>query len=90
MKLLTVEELKAIRERADKATPGPWRWDTEFCEIRAVDDYDRAIVETDSGCYGPCAEDAMFIAAVRADVPALLDHIAELQQLLDFMRRSSR
>ena len=40
------------------------------------------LVETDMGVYGPTMPDAQFIANARADVPALLAHIEELEQEL--------
>jgi hypothetical protein len=73
-------DLKAIRERADAASPGPWKathgerimsGDRECEGIVDVDGND--IVKTDSGCYPPRMRDAEFIVHARADVPALLD-----------------
>ena len=40
------------------------------------------LVETDAGVYGPTMPDAQFIAAARADVPALLAYVHDLEQEL--------
>lgn len=70
------DEIAAIRERADKATPGPWV---------AADD-DETTLAIDAPNVGLFAwldaekhyEDAEFIAHARSDVPALLDEIDRL------------
>lgn len=96
---MTREELAAIRERAEKSTPGPWvrrgQWivggDKGWDEVLAPDD-----VECGLYCYGGTSrielseEDADFIAHAREDIPALLTHIdeleAELSRVLSEMR----
>ena len=80
MTTLSVEEVRAIRERAAKATPGPWNV------------YGSTCVETLSGGHvtGMCRseEDARFILGARADVPALCDTIDGLRDERDIIHAS--
>jgi hypothetical protein len=84
---MTKDQLNQIRERCDKATPGPWRvgnntiTDRHHGEESVVDDI-RVIVRRE--VYGGPADgqtyaDIRFIAHTRQDVPALLDYVAELE-----------
>lgn len=89
-KRLTDEQVRAIRERAEAATPGPWR-----ASFRAsFDDY--WIVEPPAWCtelLSVCVVgapqspnvlvDSVFIANAREDIPALLDHIRDLEAEID-------
>ncbi len=81
---LTAEQLAAIRERAEKATPGPWQLRTY---VGDPDDPKEVGISA-----GPLAEslvtgdgflpvqaDAEFIAAAREEVPALLAHIEAVE-----------
>jgi DTW domain-containing protein YfiP len=61
---LTPDELDAIRERAEYATPGPWSDVGEECAKGP----------------SACLCDLHFIAHARTDVPALLEHIAVLKE----------
>ncbi|KMM57581.1 hypothetical protein ACH95_15530 [Bacillus glycinifermentans] len=72
---MTKDQLEAIRKRAEAATEGEW------CE--GYDHY--VLIDNFKGSYqtfgvARCArkEDTEFIAHARQDIPALLDHIAEL------------
>jgi hypothetical protein len=101
--VLTAEELKAIAERVERATPGPW---AEEYQNEIPDDVRvcrRGLADDDTiGCIGCLAlmgdyneeeaewtpetimqwrADANFIAHARADIPALLAHIAELEEV---------
>lgn len=73
--MLTPKELAEIRERAEKASPGPWAtsddmtWDTT---VRGP-----SMTIYDEG--GHTREDADFIAHSRQDIPALLAHIEQLE-----------
>lgn len=88
----TQAEIEAIRERAEKATPGPWalwtgcswrRFGSEatgktVCEPCTYSDRDRHpdLEFRNGGQDGP---DAIFLAGARTDVPTLLaayDHLA--------------
>lgn len=79
---MTDEELAAIEERADAATPGPWR----ISRLRDGSD----LVMSDGAPAGVVADcrdergfngdpDATFIAAARSDVPALLAEVRRLR-----------
>jgi hypothetical protein len=77
MSRLTDEQLAAIAERTEKATPGPW-------VVSGLRKDDTAQVYAPS--MGPCrvvvpiaeteSKNAPFIAAARTDIPALLGHLA--------------
>lgn len=80
-RILTAAEVAALKARADAATAGPWTWEVEHSDDGTInanilpdgvvawrcDEVDRD-AEADDGA--ACA-DAAFIAAARADVPAL-------------------
>jgi hypothetical protein len=80
---LAQEQLEAIRQRAENATPGPWKWSGDkFGDIvvysperRGFHNNGGEIAELDFGSQA----DATFIAHARTDIPALLDHITELE-----------
>ena len=96
---LSKEQLDAVRARADAATPGPWEWQGDSLITlddtasrygptgRCVLAFDRGDSMTLSGLvrneHVSNLEDAEFIAAARADIPALLAHIDALQDELD-------
>ena len=65
-------DTKAIRERADKATPGPWGYYERGCPEFG---YDLGLPSGTRGAFEREA-DAAFIAHARYDVPALLDALA--------------
>lgn len=91
---LTDEQLAAIRERADAATPGPW---ATALEVDHDGQYWVVTPPDGSVLFSVCKvghkgelkteEDAEFIAHARQDIPALLAHIdaltAELATLRD-------
>jgi hypothetical protein len=86
---LTNEELAAIRERAEKATPGDWAYyENDNVVVTLHPDYQYAmeIVEEIGTGF-----DAEFIAHARADIPKLLAHIevleAENKRLKDIIDR---
>ena len=62
-------DVKAIRARADKATPGPWAYYERGCREFG---YDLTLPSGIRGAYEQ-EEDVAFIAHARDDVPALLD-----------------
>lgn len=80
---MTPEYLTAIEQRANAATPGPWR-------------LDHGDVIADEPGYGPVGiaevigvrdtADAAFIAKAREDVPSLLAYVRELEQLVAAFR----
>ncbi|MBM7600487.1 hypothetical protein JOC34_002878 [Virgibacillus halotolerans] len=72
---LTNEELEEIRERADKATEGPWVCDDLDTTVVALLYTDVTDIAT------PYKEvDADFISNARQDIPKLLAEIDRLKQ----------
>lgn len=87
---LTQAELNEIKERAEKATQGPWGIDFPLlvCD-QCGNTYE--IVQSDVFLAPVVAEskseaDAEFIAHAREDIPKLLDHIAELEAVINVIR----
>ncbi|MEC1507037.1 hypothetical protein P9D42_15435 [Bacillus haynesii] len=74
---MTKDELEEIRQRAEAATGSYWSADD--CEWPGNENL-RYWVNThwDGIAAAVTKEDAEFIAHARQDIPALLDHIAEL------------
>ena len=78
--MMTAADLAAIRERAEKATPGPWEV-PDFNDGAAVMDASRSVVTwkaSDTHRSGPAQANAAFIAAARSDIPALLVEVDRL------------
>ena len=77
------EELKAIKRRTKKATPGPWtvgeHHGVDFPEAVL---YDIACNTNDITDEIYLKEDADFIAHARTDVPALVEEVKRLQLAL--------
>ena len=84
--MLTPKQLKEIRERADKATPGEWEdetWGTYYTPegigltsvggIRYVSSWEE---------FKQDKKDVEFIAHARQDIPALLDEVDRLNNKL--------
>lgn len=71
-------DIDAIKERAEKATPGPWESVRSYPSTA-----DHSFVLGDDGCESVTSDiltvDADFIANARTDIPALLAYIAELE-----------
>lgn len=83
-------DLKAIRERCEAATPGPWRISKKkgpLYRVRVVSSHGNFLCVghhcdiDDSGAYKR-RSNYNFIAHARTDIPALLDYIAELEKQL--------
>ena len=71
-------EMKAIRERCDEASPGPWTLEDLKEEWAVKDDWDSTVAFTvHDRIYGEA--DATFIAHARDDIPALLTEIGRLR-----------
>jgi hypothetical protein len=78
---LTNEELAAIRERAEKATPGDWAYyENDNVVVTLHPDYQYAMEIAEEIGTG---FDAEFIAASRSDIPKLLAHIEALEAELE-------
>ena len=80
---MTNEELDAISERAEKATPGPWGEVAESGEwwLSGPDIYDDAVMSTNDTEISQA--DVDFIAAARTDVPALVAEVRRLRGKLE-------
>lgn len=87
-------DLAAIRARCDAATPGPWRVDgntyDEDCNEHLAPyglegPNERMIWSSGGGEYShPDMATAQFIAHARADIPALLAYIDELESRVTY------
>jgi len=92
LKLLSKEGLAEIRKRADKASPGPWKKETDtFGDDTSA--YKRCywltgpqFIEVD-GSYFHNRDDALFIAHAREDIPRLVDQVERLRMELELLRR---
>ncbi|UUT18404.1 hypothetical protein [Bacillus velezensis] len=75
---LTKAQLEEIRQRTDAATEGPWRIGKQspngLNNIGTIGGLLTAQTTNE--------DDAKYIAHARKDIPALLDHIAEVEQEL--------
>jgi hypothetical protein len=80
---VTDEELRAIKERCEKATPGPWEWSDGTCDD---EDGERHGYRCGPMWVDVCDQlavpvvDAEFIAHAREDVPALLAEVERLRR----------
>lgn len=75
---------KAARERAEKATPGPWEsheYDADNSWFGHRDNHGVQPLCDDAGMCAP--NNSAFIAAAREDVPALCDAVDELAAEVD-------
>lgn len=96
MNKLTTERLEAIRQRAEKATEGPW-FNTEYHvatkpNIRGGYPSDSASVcEINDGEYieNLNMADAEFIAHARQDIPDLLSEVERLKGLVAWYRHAA-
>jgi hypothetical protein len=78
---LTPRQLEEIRQRAEKATKGPWTYDlnleidepcASFCTRGSTNPRrDISHEQAEANC--------VFAAHARADIPALLEHVKELE-----------
>lgn len=80
---MTDEELQQIRERCDRATPGPWQvHGFDVIGAERVKGQLQVIVEDNPYDGGGIREevDVEFIAHARADIPALLSALEQAQR----------
>jgi hypothetical protein len=85
---LTKQDLEAIRERADKATAGPW------CVAGSFRDFvvarhggsercsDNPVLWAEDDCLAGNRADAEFVAGARTDVLRLVDEVDRLREIL--------
>lgn len=83
---LTPARLAEIRARAEKATPGPWKWANHDCAgglTEWIEGPDGKCVPGialfDCFYFEPQGSNAAFIAHARTDIPALLSAVEALQ-----------
>lgn len=85
---MRVIDIKAIRERAEKATPGPWKQTGAFGQLfeRATDDDKDLSTILGEVWHAPFKKlteqqqiDIEFIINARQDIPALLAYIEQLE-----------
>ncbi len=79
---MDINEINDIKERCEKATPGPWKSYIEGRDHTSGSSFIRTAGE-DIELTGATTNDQDFIAAARQDVPALIEEIYRLRQLLD-------
>lgn len=86
---MTDDELDAIEQRANAATPGPWLvLEQSSDEVWFGDGYydvgpTKEGFEIGTALVGGEREDAKFIAAARTDVPALVAKVRRLRKQLE-------
>ena len=85
-RMITPSRIAELRKLADEATPGPWSWvpaedDDLYDWLSApTDELMMHSIDSDEGSWIAVEErNALFIAACREAVPALLDEIERLQ-----------
>jgi len=92
---MTDERLRKIRERATKATPGPWELrkldDGEY--FKFAEDHEQVFVPAYSvrglntlgnyECGAMELPNANFVAHARQDVPDLIEEVERLRKLVD-------
>lgn len=78
------EQLQEIRERAEQATPGPWRYQSWEWRIYSPPGTQLSLdwLASVEGSAIPDA-DGDFIAHAREDIPVLLAEVERLRKLLD-------
>jgi len=77
--------IKAIRERLEKASPKPWvitRYKDDPSVDGIVDANGDKVIETDSGVYPPSEHDAQFIVHSLKDIEDMLSVIEKQRQAL--------
>ena len=84
---MTTEQLQAIQDRCDKASPGPWN--TDGADVFAGKESLLSGWDDGSGWFDK-EVDAEFCAAAREDVPALLAEIHRLQMEWDHLAEHVR
>jgi hypothetical protein len=75
-------DTKSIRERAERATPGPWFHKTHSYGPRHNKIVSHSLCHVDTDGIAMNADNIAFIAAARTDVPALCDEVDSLRAAL--------
>ena len=81
---MDAKQIDKIRQRCEKATPGPWDYDLGDHSIYSMDMSRTGEYEFVTTLYEEKSirneADAEFISKARQDIPALLDYITELEE----------
>lgn len=80
--MITTDELKAIRERCEKATEGTWVYIDRLDQIWAVHEQDEDGGSPIFDVGDMSVEDIEFIAHAKTDIPRLLDEVERLKTYL--------
>lgn len=86
---MTSEQLKSIKEREEKATPGPWTLEEGIIEKRITAPYPQGMIPHETlpyvvfvpGC-AMYSEDMDFIVHAREDIPGLIADVERLRMKL--------
>lgn len=78
---------QTCRERAEKATAGPWQTDgtgTVIADLGSITEHGSTwtVVASEAGPFSHSLEDAYFIAHAREDVPELCSRLEEACQFI--------
>ena len=79
---MDINTINKIKERCDKATDGPWISFIENRDHTSGSSFIRTSGE-DIELMGASDDDQDFIAATRLDIPALIDEVLRLRNLLE-------
>lgn len=85
---MTEDELKAIRERAEAAMPGPWVGFTSTWKVMVGERTQKSIADVCEYGGDYFGANTQFIAHARTDIPALLDEIDLLTRANDALGES--
>lgn len=89
---MTEQELQAIKERVEKATRGPWKWEQDFLDCEEFYSEDEHEIIT-AGCGQNVGfvhikgNDAEFIAHAREDVPTLIAEVKRYKELFEICEK---
>ena len=76
--MISEEELTLIKQRADKATKGPWKAFVEGRDMQSASSFIKTQGE-DIELIGASEADYDFIANARQDIPRLIEEIERLK-----------
>lgn len=88
---MTEDELTAIEQRANAATPGPWTTTNVYDGMAGVDDANGRLIvffgpDSKTGEFYHDWPEAEFIAHARTDIPALIAEVRRLREIEAFLR----
>lgn len=79
---MTDGQLKEVKERESKATPGSWKYDGYGEQVRTDDDQFKIADIRGIGAGLPIDDNGQFIAHARTDIPLLIAEVERLQAKL--------